>query len=177
MGTKPVLIKYKGAGTQDFIEGEVDENVIKPDVKRSETHGYQSNVTQMALEDGSIVAEHIIQQPITVSVQFEETNGLLISGTVQKNGTFDKLVDIWKNKTVCQVITEHKIYDNMVVQNMPIQHRAPYKGALSITCDFTQLSFTSPTRAVFIGKSEGLTKSSSGTVQGGQQKMKTTQEE
>lgn len=169
---RPALIRYNGSGTEYFLEGWKDEDAIIPDVKKSETHGYQSNVTQMALEDGSIVAEHIIQQPISISVQFEETNNTLRGWMIENKSTFDKLVDIWKNKTVCQVITEHKIYDNMVVQNMPIQHRAPYKGALSITCEFTQLSFASPASTVFVGKDEGLTKSASGTVQGGQQKMK-----
>ena len=71
---RPALIRYNGSGTDYFLEGWKDENSIVPDVKKSETHSYQSNVTQMALEDGSIVSEHIIQQPISVSIQFEETN-------------------------------------------------------------------------------------------------------
>lgn len=169
---RPALIRYNGSGTDYFLEGWKDENAIIPDVKKSETHSYQSNVTQMALEDGSIVSEHIIQQPISVSIQFEETNNTIRGWMTDQKSTFDKLVDIWKNKTVCQIITEHKIYDNMVVQNIPIQHAAPYKGALRIACEFTQLSFAKPARTVFLGKTVGLTKSASGTVNGGQQKMK-----
>ena len=66
------------------------------------------------------------------------------------------------------------MYSNMVVQSMPIQHRAPYRGSLTITCDFTQLSFVKAQRSVYVGKDEGLTKSSSQTVSGGTKKLALT---
>lgn len=172
--TRPALIRYNGSGTQNFLEGWKDENAIIPDVKKSETHNYQSNVTHQAMEDGSIVSEHIIQQPISVTVQFEETNNTLKAFYNGQKSTFEKLRDIWKNKTVCQIITEHEMYSNMVVQSMPIQHRAPYRGSLTITCDFTQLSFVKAQRSVYVGKDEGLTKSSSQTVSGGTKKLALT---
>lgn len=171
---RPALIRYNSSGTEYFLSGWKDENAIIPDVKKSETHDFQSNITQQAMEDGSIIAEHIIQQPITVSVQFEETNNTLKGWMIENKTTFDKLYDIWKKKTVCQIMTEHKIYENMVVQSMPIQHKAPYRGSLSITCEFTQLNFAKPARSVFVGKDAGLTKSSSPTTNGGSQKLKLT---
>ena len=177
--TRQVLIRWGDTESENFLEGWRDNKAITPDVKKSETHGYQSNVTQMAVEDGSIIAEHVIQQPITVSAQFEETNNTvkrfdkaLGSLGIEKKSTFDKLVEIWEKKILCQVITEHKIYYDMVIQNMPIQHRAPYRGALSITCEFTQLNFAAPIRSIFVGKDAGLSKSASQTVNGGTQKMK-----
>lgn len=169
---RPALIRYNSSGTEYFLSGWRDENAIIPDVKKSETHNLQSTITQQAMEDGSIISEHVIQQPITVSLQFEETNNTLKGWMIENKTTFDKLFDIWKNKTVCQIMTEHKMYENMVVNNMPIQHRAPYKGSLSITCEFTQLNFAKPSTVVYVGKDEGLTKSSLPTVSGGSQKMR-----
>lgn len=178
--TRAALIRYNGSGTQYFLEGYSDENAIYPDVKKGELHKYQSNITQQALEDGSIVSEHIIQQPITISLQFEETNNTfgvragdkLTNRLRGPTKTFDQLVEIWKNKIVCQVITEHKIYNNMVIQNMPIQHQAPYKGSLQIQCEFSQLNFATPAMSIYIGKDAGLTESASKTISGGQKQMK-----
>lgn len=179
-----VFKKYYGVNTVpelyervNFITAWAGTNNITPDVKKSETHSYQSNVTQMTLEDGNIAAEHIIQQPISVSLQFEETNNTIASGLGFAKGlfgpkkTFDQLVEIWKKKAICQIITEHEIYNNMVIQNMPIQHRAPYRNSIAVTCEFTQLSFTTPAMSVYIGKNAGLSLSVSKTISGGQQMM------
>ena len=191
--TRPALIKYYnydgsnnsmwGVNTigelmnrSNYIAGLTSVETITPDVKKSETHGYQSNVTQMAMEDGSIVSEHIIQQPITVSLQFEETNnttgGRIADGLFGPKKTFDQLVKLWENKTVCEIITEHKIYENMVIQNMPIQHRAPYRGSLSVSCEFTQMNFAKPVRTMYVSGDSGVSKAASSTVSGGQQQMK-----
>ena len=181
--------KYWGVETIDQAENTMDlvsfmlaEESIKPDVKKSETHNYSSSVTEQALEDGAIVSEHVIQKPISISLGFVETNNTLggrggIVGKAMQSifgskSTFDKLVEIWENKIICQIITEHKIYNNMVITAMPIKHQAPYKASITVTCDFKQLKFAYPIISIYVGKTEELTKAASGTVSGGFQKAK-----
>ena len=174
--TRPALIVYENEELQV-------EEIIKPDVKKSETHNYNSSVTEQALENGSIVSEHVVQKPLTVSLEFVETNNTVaarstylrneFNSQLDRKTTFDKLVEIWENKSVCQIITEHKIYNNMVLTAAPIKHQAPFKASLSISCDFKQLNFAQPITTIYVGKSDDLTKAASATQNGGFQKLKT----
>lgn len=162
----------------DYLYGLVAGNSIKPDVKKSESHRYQSEVTQNVMEDGSIVAEHIIQRPIVVTLSFEMTNGSLgarfvpnIARWVGYDTVFDKLVKIWEKKIECTVITHHKKYENMVIENMPIVHKSPYKGAYQVMCDFIQLK-KRDLGYKYPAKELSTSKSAMKTVEGGLQKTK-----
>ena len=154
-------------------------NEINPDVLKSEAHQFQSEVTQNVMETGSIVAEHIIQKPIRVTLTFEMTNGTLggrmntsIQGLAGKllgfELTFDKLVKIWEQKIECTISTFHKKYENMVIENMPIVHKAPYKGAYKVSCDFVKLN--KKYLGIMSAKEEGTAQSAMTTQEGGLQK-------
>lgn len=158
------------------LVGDLATNSITPDVRKSEVHKYRSNVTEVTLEDGSIAAQHIIQRPIEITLQFEETNsGKMIAnvlsalGFIDQMSTFDKLVDIWRRKIPVTIITEQAQYENMVIENMPIIHKQPYKGALQIMCDFKQLSFYNLAGFQYKGSSKSINKSISSRVEGGMQ--------
>lgn len=165
----------------EYLYGFVSGNSITPDVKKQESHRFQSEVTQNTMEDGSIVAEHIIQKPIAVTLSFEMTNGsfgssIVGSRTVQQvarwlgyNTTFDKLVSLWEKKIECTVITQHRKYENMVIENLPIVHKSPYKNAYQVMCDFIQLKkkdlgYSYPAKEI------STAKSAMKTVEGGLQK-------
>lgn len=158
------------------LVGDLATNSITPDVRKSEVHKYRAEVTETALEDGSIVSQHVIQHPIEVTLQFEETNaGKMIGnilnavGMIDQVSTFDKLTDIWRRKIPVTIITEQAQYDNMVIESMPIIHKQPYKGALQIMCDFKQLSFYSLQAFQYKGNSKNIVKSVSPRVEGGMQ--------
>lgn len=150
-------------------------NTIDPDVKKSETHQLQSEVTQNVLETGELVTEHIIQKPIKVSLVFEMTNGT-IGGTLNPqigsmlgfNTVFDKLYKIWEQKIECTITTFHKSYENMVIENMPIVHKAPYKGAYKVACDFIKL--TKKNIGLTPAKEEETAMAATETQEGGLQK-------
>lgn len=162
--------------TVEYLYGLVAGNSITPDVKKSESHRYQSEVTQNTMEDGSIVAEHVIQKPITLTISFEMTNGAIGSRFSQKianwvgySTVFDKLISLWEKKIECTVITQHRKYENMVIENMPIVHKAPYRGAYQVMCDFIQLNkrdlgYNYPAKEI------STAKSAMPTVEGGLQK-------
>lgn len=158
------------------LVGNLARNEITPDVRKGETHKYSSMVTETAMEDGSVISQHIIQKPIEISLQFEETNAgktlakvLDALGVIETTPTFDKLVDIWKRKIPVKIITEQASYDNMVIENMPIMHSKPYKGTLKIMVDFKQLSLVSVYGDQYKASDKKIEKAISKTVEGGQQ--------
>lgn len=135
---------------------------IFADVKVNETHKFQSTITDQTLEDGSSVHEHVIPMPEEVTIQIEETNNTVgsrfVGGFFGPQQTFDKLTELWKKAVPLTITTQHKQYTNMVIANMPILHRAPYRNALQITIDLKKLEFTSLQTFSFKGKTAGLTK-------------------
>ena len=147
---------------------------IFADVKVSESHRFQSNVTDQTLEDGSVINEHVIPQQPQVTLQIEETNNTmgarLSGGFYGPQQTFDKLVQLWENAVPLTITTQHKQYKNMVIANMPILHRAPYRNALQVSIDLRQLRFAQMEVVSYKGKTAGLTKAASANVSGGQQK-------
>lgn len=156
---------------------------VKPDVRKSELHRYKSNVTQYAVEDGSIFTQHIIQQPIKVSLQFEETNagfGTMLSGIMNmaqmvispySKTMFEQLIDIWEKKIPVEIVTEHRIYKNMVIESLPIAHKSPYKRALQVNVDFIQLSTYQFDVDEKKGKTESVNKSANAVKSGGKQQL------
>lgn len=147
---------------------------IFADVKISESHRFQSNVTEQTLEDGSVINEHVIPQQPQVTLQIAETNNTmgsrLFGGSIGPQQTFDKLVQLWEHTVPLTITTQHKQYKNMVIANMPILHRAPYRNALQISLDLRQLRFAKLHVISYSGSTAGIDKAASANVSGGQQK-------
>ena len=144
---------------------------IFADVKISEAHRFMANVTEQTMEDGSVVSEHVILQPEQVTLQIEETNNTFGSrfagGFYGPQQTFDKLVELWQNAVPLRITTQHKQYQDMVIANMPMLHRAPYRNALQINVDLKKLRFAKMEVVSYKGKTAGITKSASAQVAGG----------
>lgn len=144
---------------------------IFADVKISEGHRFMANVTEQTMEDGSVVSEHVIPQPEQVTLQIEETNNTFGSrfsgGFYGPQQTFDKLVELWENAVPLRITTQHKQYQDMVIANMPMLHRAPYRNSLQINVDLKKLRFAKMEVVSYKGKTAGTTKSASAQVTGG----------
>lgn len=165
----------KDSVTDKLLNTTINTNIgrIFADVKIAEAHRYMSNVTEQTLEDGSTISEHVIPQPPQITLQIEETNNTLGSrfsgGFYGPQQTFDKLVELWENSVPLTITTQHKKYENMVIQNMPILHRAPYRNALQISIDLKKLTFAKMETVVYKAKTNALTKAASKDISGGQQ--------
>ena len=200
--TKKAIIRYvdpaieeeTGQSIEDIDYGMLDKlkilvgamdsvvSEITPDVKKSEVHRYQSEVTENTMEDGTILAQHIIQRPVEVTLQFEKTNAGTLSKAIERavsmfgmsggDALFNELEKIWSEKIKVQVVTERKSYNNMVLKNMPIVHKSPYRGALQIMCDFIQVSKVSLQTVSYKGKTMALAKAVSPRIDGGKQLTK-----
>jgi len=190
---RPALISWDD---WEYVEengfyGLVEKGSINVDVRISETHKYQNNVVTQTMEDGSVIDEHVINKPVELSLQFEETNntalanGLLGSVSIQNQigqfspwlksklggpvSTFEKLTQLAVRKVPLTITTQHAIYTDMVIKNMPIIHSAPYRGRLQVAFDVVQLNFSKTKTFTYSAKEKGTQKAASENVNSGQQ--------
>ncbi len=170
------LGQYTLVGTVQSLANDIKN--ITPDVRKGETLRLSSDVTEYAVEDGSIIAQHIIQRPLEVTLTFEETNTGKMIGNImgfvgetffgmENQSLYDKLLEIWEDKLQVEITTDQDIYKNMVVKSMPIMQASPYKGAYKVMCSFTQI--TTPGMIRRKGKTSAIQKACSALVQGGRQ--------
>lgn len=170
---RPALISW------DSYNG-VEGGSINVDVKITEAHKFSNDVTLQTMEDGSIIDEHVINNPMEVSLQFEETNNTIFSGGIlgstsfkpswMKFGpasTFEKLKQLSENKVPLTITTQHNIYENMIIKNMPILHSAPYRNRIQVACDLVQLNFATLQITSFKAITKAISKAVSSTVSGG----------
>ena len=175
------LLTTESNTLSDYIDqalnyiGGVNIGRIFADVKVSESHRLQSTVTEQTMEDGSVVSEHVIPMPEQVTIQIEETNNTVGSrffgGFFGPQQTFDKLMELWKKSIPLTITTQHKQYKNMVIVNMPILHRAPYRNSLQITIDLKKLQFRGMQTFSFKALG-GLGKAAQSQISGGMQTAK-----
>lgn len=177
--------QYAVVGSLASLVGDIKQ--VTPDVRKSESLRLQSEITEYALEDGSIVAQHIIQRPLEVTLVFEETNAGKFASSIMgaaldfigmaPQSLYDQLFEIWKDKIQCEIITDQDIYKNMAVSSMPIMQKAPYKGAYQVMCSFTQITKAVPEVMAKRGKTPGLQKAASALIKGGKQVLQNIQGE
>lgn len=112
---------------------------IQVSVKKSEAHTYTSQATELAMESGATVTDHVILKLVTLAVTVAMTNAG--GGADAARDAFESFVEMRKKREPVEVITEHAIYTNMVITSLTPTHSAPYKGALEIGITFQQISF------------------------------------
>ena len=155
---------------------------INVDVRVSETHKLSNDVTQQTMENGSVISEHVINNPVELSLQFTETNNTsIVNGALASlsnfnflsntklgpMSTFEKLTKLAEKKVPLTITTQHKIYNNMVIKNMPIMHRAPYRNSLQVACDLKQLNFSKPSFFTYVANELGISKAITPNENGG----------
>ena len=170
---RPALISW------DSNNG-VEAGSINVDVKITEAHKFSNDVTTQTMEDGSIIDEHIINNPMEVSIQFEETNNTIMAGGILGSAsfkpswlklgpasTFEKLKQLSEKKVPLTITTQHAIYENMIIKNMPILHSAPYRNRIQVACDLVQLNYSQLQVTAYKAITKAISKAASSTVSGG----------
>ena len=153
---------------------------IRVNVKKQETHKFSNTITSQTMEDGSEIADHVINNPIELTLQFEETNTASLSGIYdtitsltkgeEPIGIFEKLKLLWEYKIPLTITTEHYRYTDMQIENMPISHVSPYKGALQVVVDLKKMQYSKIKKFTYKSSNEATNKSASETTAGGMQK-------
>lgn len=107
-------------------------------VKVSEDHNISSEPTQLAMESGALVTDHVILKPMELSITCEMTNAGDM-GASAATDAFEAFTEMIQKREPVEVVTEHYLYTDMILKGFRPLHQAPYKGALNIILDFQQI--------------------------------------
>lgn len=138
----------------------------------SEAHEMSAQMTQVAMESGALLNDHVIIQHPAVTVTFVMTN--TGGGADTARDIFETFKRMMEERKPLELITQHYVYDNMVIVGLSPLHQAPYKGALTVSLRLQQASFV---QLAATGRSAGrlkgkASKSASGKVDAGKQDAK-----
>lgn len=134
----------------------------------SEAHEFSSNATKIALESGAQVTDHVIVDPDRVSIVFSMANAG--SGAEEARDALETFKAMQEDRELLELITEHRVYKDMVITGISPYHTAPFRGALSFTINLQQINFVKleATGRVSVGKG-AASKTAAGKENAGQQ--------
>lgn len=160
-----------------------DESVgnLEFDSIDSETHDWQRDVTQNPVENGSPVADHIIEKPRNLTVTGMISNSpisgssiftSLISGSNTEDAVanaFSTLDALYKSRSLVTIYTRYATYENMVLTSINIPRTPDVGDAIVFTIQATQIRIVSTQTTslpVGVGVKSQTTSSSSATSSG-----------
>jgi len=139
---------------------------VEVSVMLSESHTLNANATRNALESGTQVSDHVIIDPYNLAIVFEVSNAG--DGPMVARDVFDTFREMLEKRELMEVLTEHTIYDNMVLVGLTPLHAAPFKGRLQCTATLQRIN---QVKFQMVGRAANKVKnkSASGQVQAGTQ--------
>lgn len=141
---------------------------VEVSVLVSESHRYAASLSKLALENGAQISDHVIINPESVTVVVNMSNAA--NGADEARTALESFKDLLERAEPVELATEHYYYDNMVITEVTPEHRAPYKGALSITLRLEKAAFVqlnSEGRDPSELSSDATSKTASAPVNGG----------
>lgn len=111
---------------------------IEVSIKTSESHKVSSSPTDISIENGATVSDHVILKPDEVTIMFAMANTR--GGAEAARAAFEEFEKLVKERVLFDLITEHKFYKNVVATSISAEHKAPYKGALTCTVTLRQIT-------------------------------------
>ncbi len=115
--------KYAQSAINFPIDGpQRGANIVTFDTMVSEEHVYSSRVTYFPVENGTIVSDHIINQPETVNLSgLVSDTPLNIFATFNRSvAVFNTLVQLHQRREVFDVVTGIKVYRNMAITSLDV---------------------------------------------------------
>jgi hypothetical protein len=110
---------------------------VEVSVLTNESHSLSAQATKVTIESGAQVTDHVILQPEQVSVAFEVKN--IGDGPQQAKDVFETFKKMLEAREQMQLITEHYVYDEMVITGVSPIHNAPFKGKLQCTVNLQRV--------------------------------------
>ena len=144
------------------------------DVSLSETHDFESEVTEYPVESGSNVADNIRNKPIIVTMEGIVSNtpiGVLdsqtstsaiarSSGIFPADDAYKRLLTIRDNRQPITISTSLDVFDNMVLQSLSVPRASGGADALHFTAKFIQITMVQNIRTVRVSTPVAIAKKS-----------------
>lgn len=106
----------------------------------SENHNFKSTVTRFPIEGGSIVSDHIVNDPEQVKIEGFISN-TPVKGEVDNHAqsAFDMLFAMWEAKELISVVTEHRIYVDMAITDITVPRNAKTGQSIQFSADLMKV--------------------------------------
>lgn len=106
-------------------------------VKKGEQHDRSARITDIPLESGESIRDHVILDPAKLSMNFECVN----TDSQSAQTSFDNFMTLMDNRDLLEIITDMCTYKNMVLTSVSISENAPVKNAFVGTCSFEEADY------------------------------------
>lgn len=111
------------------------------DVTINEEHSYTSKATQFPIENGEFISDHVIKDPITLSLSgiVSDSPLSILALFNRSQDAFTRLVRIYDLKEKITVVTGLKIYENMIMTALKIPRNLETGESLNFNMEFQQI--------------------------------------
>ena len=117
-------------GAASFVNGTLTSSVAEKDTVFiadavvEEEHDDQTVITEQPVEQGAVISDHAYKLPARLDLKYgwsggspQNTSGGADPQAFLKS-IYDKFLDLQKNRTICQIYTGKRKYDNMLIQGI-----------------------------------------------------------
>ncbi len=111
------------------------------DLQMSESHSFDSEVTNHPVEDGSPISDHIEQKLRSGSSSFLISNYSLTQGELTTNRVqevYDLFKQLWKAKELVTLVTDLDVYENVAITKVGIARQSGTGEAGTFEVSFTE---------------------------------------
>ena len=121
---------------------------VELDVTLREDHNYSSRVTTYPIEDGSILTDHIINDPTTLTLEgiITDTPLSILSLFNRSVDAFNRLIEIHEKKELVTVVTGIKTYPKMAITQLNIPRTISTGQSLKFTIELQNVLLDSSVR-------------------------------
>ena len=121
----------------------------------SETHNFSSTPTKFPIESGSMVSDHIINEPEKVRIDgVISDTPLNASPSNYAQQAFDSLYTMWKSKELVIAVTQFKVYTDMCITDISVPRTAKSGQAIQFSielCKITKVNSSNTNAGVLAG--------------------------
>lgn len=116
---------------------------IDLDITITEQHRFNSRVTTYPVENGTIVSDHIINEPDVVVLQtlVSDTPINILSPRNRSIDVFNRLIEIHQRREPVTVITGLKVYPSMAITSLEVPRDLRTGQALTFTIELQRIIF------------------------------------
>lgn len=137
-------------GRQKYAQSQINQtellggaNLITFDTMVSEEHKFSSRVTYYPVESGTIVSDHILNQPDVVILSGLVTDTPLnIFATFNRSvAVFNTLIQLHERRAVVDIVTGIKVYKNMAITSIDVPRTVKTGQTLTFNIEFQKIVF------------------------------------
>jgi len=114
---------------------------VELDVTLREVHSFTSRVTNYPIEEGSILSDHIINEPAVVVLEgiVTDTPLAILTFFNRSIDAFNRLVEIHQKREIITVVTGLKKYPRMAITNLDVPRDIRTGQSLTFSIELKQV--------------------------------------